>query len=287
MKYTKLMSEGKLNSTIVKNRIVMSPMGENMANSDGSVSDQMIAYYARRAQGGTGIIIPGVVSVEYPRGKTESCQSRLDEKKYIKDFARMVREVHRYGALIIPQLHHAGAATDRRITDGVQPISITANEQINLALSGTGSHVEGDEDYLSTANKDASRADVHVATADDLRALERKFITAALNAKAAGCDGVELHGAHSYLIAQLLTPFINDRKDEYGGSAENRARFAANIIRGIRKECGPEFIIGIRMPVHNWVMDSLTDEDSIVYAKAFEEAGADFLDVSGGMPDAP
>ncbi len=287
MKYTQLLSEKKIGAAVARNRVVMSPMGENMANSDGSVSDQMIAYYARRAQGGTGIIIPGVVSVEYPRGKTESCQSRLDEKKYIKDFARMVREIHRYGSLCIPQLHHAGAATDRRITDGIQPISVTANDQINMILSGTGSHVEGEAGYLSAEGKDASRADVHVATADDLRALERKFISAAVNAKAAGCDGVELHGAHSYLISQTLTPFINDRTDEYGGSAENRARFAVNIIKGIRKACGPDFVIGIRMPVHRWVTDSLTDEDSITYAKLFEEAGADFLDISGGIPDRP
>ena len=286
MKYTKLMSEFRLAGAVAKNRIAMSPMGENMANTDGSVSDQMIAYYARRAQGGTGIVMPGVVSVEYPRGKTESCQSRLDEKKFIKDFARMAREVHRYGALLIPQLHHAGAATDRRITDGVQPLSITANDQINLILSGTGSHVEGDSEYLSEGSH-AVKSDVHVATADDLRELEKKFIAAAVNAKTAGCDGVELHGAHSYLISQLLTPFINDRTDEYGGNAENRARFAANIIRGIRKACGPEFAIGIRMPVHRFMTDSISDEDSIAYAKIFEEAGADFLDISGGIPDAP
>lgn len=286
MKYTKLMSEFRLAGAVAKNRIAMSPMGENMANTDGSVSDQMIAYYARRAQGGTGIVMPGVVSVEYPRGKTESCQSRLDEKKFIKDFARMAREVHRYGALLIPQLHHAGAATDRRITDGVQPLSITANDQINLILSGTGSHVEGDSEYLSEGSH-AVKSDVHVATADDLRELEKKFIAAAVNAKTAGCDGVELHGAHSYLISQLLTPFINDRTDEYGGNTENRARFAANIIRGIRKACGPEFAIGIRMPVHRFMTDSISDEDSIAYAKIFEEAGADFLDISGGIPDAP
>lgn len=287
MKYTKLMSEGRLAKTTVRNRTVMSPMGENMANSDGSVSDQMIAYYARRAQGGTGIIIPGVVSVEYPRGKTESCQSRLDEKKYIKDFARMVREIHRWGSLCIPQLHHAGAATDRRITDGMQPISITANDQINMILSGTGSHVEGETGYLDAGDVDPGRADVHVATVADLHDLEQKFIAAAVNAKAAGCDGIELHGAHSYLISQTLTPFINDRTDEYGGSVENRARFAYNIIKGIRKACGPDFIIGIRMPVHNFNSDSISDEDSITYAKMFEEAGCDFLDISGGIPDAP
>ncbi len=286
MKYTKLMSEFKLAGATAKNRVVLSPMGENMANTDGSVSDQMIAYYARRAQGGTGIVIPGVVSVEYPRGKTETCQSRLDEKKYIKDFARMAREVHRYGGLLIPQLHHAGAATDRRITDGIQPLSITGNDQINMILSGTGSHVEGDSEYLSEGGH-AVKSDVHVATTEDLRELEKKFIAAAVNAQTAGCDGVELHGAHSYLISQLLTPFINDRTDEYGGSAENRARFAANIISGIRKACGPNFAIGIRMPVHRFMTDTLTDEDSIIYAKMFDEAGADFLDISGGIPDAP
>lgn len=275
MKFEKLFSKGKIGNVTVKNRIVMSPMGEDMANTDGSVSDQMREYYVRRAEGGTGIIIPGVVSVEYPRGKTESCQSRLDQTKYIMGFARMAQEIHRYGALLIPQLHHAGAATDIQTTEGVTPISITENTE---KTDNTGAHVDSDG---------GEKINVHVATTEELKELEQKFITAAINAKQANCDGVELHGAHSYLIAQLLTPIINNRTDEYGGSVENRTRFAVNIIKGIREKCGPDFIIGIRLSVHKWDSDGLTDEDSLQMAKMLEEAGCDFIDVSGGIPPRP
>ena len=102
-KYHLLFSEGKLGNRTTKNRIVMAPMGDNMANTDGSVSDQTIAYYGARAKGGTAVIIPGVVSVEYPRGKTIPCQHRLDDLKFVKDYARLAQEIHRYGSLLIPQ----------------------------------------------------------------------------------------------------------------------------------------------------------------------------------------
>lgn len=113
--------------------------------------------------------------------------------------------------------------------------------------------------------------------------LEKKYIKAAKNAQLAGCDGVEVH-CISYIIGQLATKSINLRTDEYGGSLENRLRFPLNVIRGIRKECGPDFIIGARIPVHKWETDGFTYEESAKLAKAYEEAGCDFLDANGGLP---
>lgn len=275
MLYPILQSKKKLHDKIAKNRLVMSPMGECMANTDGSVSEQMIAYYARRAQGGTGIIIPGVISVEYPRGKTESVQPRLDNTPYIKDFSRLAQEIHMYGSLLIPQIMHAGAATDIRTTEGVMPISITEDTSMT---DNTGAHVSSTE---------VEKVTTKIATTEDIKYLEQKFITCAVNAQLANCDGVELHGAHSYLISQFLNANINNRTDEYGGSIENRARFPYNIIKGIREACGPNFIIGIRIPVHMWATDGLTDEETIKMVQMFEEAGCDFVDVSGGIPLRP
>lgn len=275
MLYPILQSKRKLHDKIAKNRLVMSPMGECMANTDGSVSEQMISYYARRAQGGTGIIIPGVISVEYPRGKTESVQPRLDQTPFIKDFARLAEEIHMYGSLLIPQIMHAGAATDIRTTEGVMPISITEDTS---KTDNTGAHVSSTE---------VEKVMTHVATTEDIKDLEQKFITCAINAKLANCDGVELHGAHSYLISQFLNAGINNRTDEYGGPIENRARFPYNIIKGIRKACGEDFIIGIRIPVHMWATDGLTDKETIKMVKMFEEAGCDFVDCSGGIPLRP
>lgn len=266
-----LFSEGKLGKRTVKNRIAMSPMGDNMANADGSISEQSLAYYTERAKGGAGIIVVGVVSVDYPRGKTIPCQHRLDEIKYVKDWERLARNVHRYGALLIPQIHHAGAATDRATTEGLTPYRVSDEmDQTTQVGSKVDEGSFTPEEYQTLTNA-------------EIKELEQKFINTAIYAQMAGCDGVELHGI-SYLICQFFTKFINHRTDEYGGSLENRCRFAVNIIKGVREACGEDFIIGIRMPVHKWETDGFTDEDSIWMAQAFEKAGADFIDANGGIP---
>ncbi len=269
--YPNLFKEGKLGTRITKNRIVMSPMGDNMANADGSISEQSLAYYTERAKGGAGTIICGVVSVDYPRGKTIPCQHRLDGIKYVEGWERLSRNVHRYGALLLPQLHHAGAATDSVTTEGLTPYRVS---EVVEKTTQVGSKV--DEGTFTPEN-------YQTLTIEEIKELEQKFITSAKYAQMAECDGVEIHGI-SYLICQFFTKSINHRTDEYGGSLENRCRFAINIIKGIREACGDNFIIGIRMPVHKWETDSFTDEESVWMAQAFEKAGCDFIDANGGIP---
>lgn len=264
--YPNLFKKGKLGKITTKNRIVMSPMGDEMANADGSISDQAIAYFTERAKGGTGVIIPGVLCVDYPAGKTVASQNRIDGAKYVKNLERLASSVHRYGALIIPQLHHAGLSTDKETSEGCGPVRISAEETVlseedNKLLIGS----KPDILYASQVEK--------ILTNEDIKELEQKFITAAKYTQMAGCDGIELHGGPHYLIGNFLNPHINNRTDEYGGSLENRIRFPVNIIRGIRESCGPNFIIGIRMTVY-WD----NEEDNTIMAKAYESAGADFLD---------
>lgn len=271
--YPHLFREGRLGTRAVKNRIVMSPMGDNMAHADGSVSEQAIAYYSRRAQGGAGIIIPGVTCVDYPRGKTIACQYRLDAVRYVNGWARLAREVHRYGAMLMPQLSYVGEAGDSEITEGPLYRVSDPPEQREKQLPGS---------KVDTAY-DAAAVKYETLTRDQLIELEQKYIKAAGYAQMAGCDGVEVHCV-SYLIGQLLTPSINLRTDDYGGSLENRLRFSVNVIKGIRETCGPDFIIGARMPVHKWETDGLTDEDSRQIARAYEAAGCNFLDANYGLP---
>ncbi|HHV17541.1 MAG TPA: NADH:flavin oxidoreductase, partial [Thermoanaerobacterales bacterium] len=272
--YPHLFKKGKLGSKIAKNRIVMSPMGDNMANADGSVSEQAIAYYSERAKGGAGVIITGVVCVDYPRGKTIASQYRLDGIKYVNGWARLAREVHRYGALLIPQISYVGAAGDIEITEGLKPHRVSDPiGQSEKQLPGSKVDVE----------YDSSAQQFQTITHEELKQLEQKYINAARYAQMAGCDGVEVHCV-SYLIGQLTTASINHRTDEYGGSLENRIRFAVNVIKGIRKTCGPDFIIGARIPVHKWETDGLTDDESIQIAKAYEAAGCDFFDANNGLP---
>lgn len=272
--YPYLFTKGKLGRRTSKNRIVMAPMGDNMANADGSVSEQSIAYYSARAKGGAGVIITGVACVDYPRGKTIACQYRLDGIKYVNGWARLAREVHRYGALLMPQISFVGAAGDIEITEGLTPYCVSESmDQDQKQLPGSKVKI----DY------DASAIQFQTITRDELKQLEQKYVNTARYAQMAGCDGVEVHCV-SYLIGQLIAPHINNRSDEYGGSLENRLRFAVNVIKGIRETCGPDFIIGSRMPVHKWETDCLTDDETIRIAKAFAEAGCDFLDANNGMP---
>lgn len=262
--YPNIFTPGKLGTKVAKNRIYMAPMGDNMATEDGSVSEQVIAYYQERAKGGVGTIVPGVVCVDYPRGKSVACQLRLDQIKYINGWSKLADAVHRYGTLLLPQLHHAGISTDILTTEGLDPV--TLNEDIDT------------NQKQLVGNKPRSKyekSDKKLLTIEDIKEIEEKFIKSAVYAQWAGCDGVELHAGPHYLIGNFLMPGTNQRADEYGGSLENRLRFAVNIIRGIRERCGRNFVIGIRMTLH-WE----DCEENTIIAKSYVDAGADFLDAS-------
>ncbi len=266
--FENLFQEMKIGRRTVKNRIVQSPVGELMANSDGSPSDQMMAYYEERAKGGAAIITPAVFCVDYPKGKTVKLQVRVDDVKCVKDLERMAEKAHRYGALFIPQIHHAGAQTFFLNTEGNMPLCVS-NKDVNHAFV-QGYRMAGPQKELTT---------------EEIKELVQKFIFGAINCKNAGCDGVSIHAAHGYLINQFLSPDMNARTDEYGGSLENRTRFAVEVLRGIRQACGPAFVIGARIPGKEWVPTGLSDEECVEIAKIFEAAGCDYLDVSGGATD--
>jgi 2,4-dienoyl-CoA reductase-like NADH-dependent reductase (Old Yellow Enzyme family) len=134
LEYPYLFQPGKIGNTTVKNRIVMAPMGEVMANIDGTVSDQMIAYYAERAKGGTGIIIPGFFAVDCSKetsGKPGPIDCRIDEKKFIKNLDLLARAIHRYGSLLVVQISHAGAQTTPESTGGVPPVCVSNVKHIS------------------------------------------------------------------------------------------------------------------------------------------------------------
>ncbi len=261
-----LFSELKIGKKILKNRIIVSPTGETMPNFDGSVSSQVMAYYAEKAKGGAAAITWGILAVEFPRGKTGDVKNRADTPKVIKDMNRMAEGIQRYGTLFIPQLFHAGAMTNSEATEGCEPVCPSNKEVESL--------------YISRYRK---QGPMHELTTEETKEMVRKFIKAALNCQAAGADGVNLHCAHAYLINQFLSPDTNSRTDKYGGSFENRIRFAIEIVEGIRKAVGPDFIIGARIPGREWVKNAMTEEECIEFARRMEKAGCDYLDVSAGM----
>ncbi len=265
-KFSKLFSAGKIGTRYTKNRIVMSPMGDNMGNPDGSLSEQAFAYYLERAKGGAGVIIPGVLSVDYPTGKTTGCQHRIDDEKFVSGWYRLANAIHHYGALLVPQIHHAGAQTNTLTTEGRTPVCVSDTDDVEHAFIRY---------YRSFGPQ-------RELTTKEIYELIQKFIHAAELCRKAQCDGVELHAAHGYLISQFLSSDTNKRTDEFGGTLENRMRFAVEIIKGIRESCGRDFIIGARIPGKEWTRKGLTGEECQMIARTFEEAGCDFLDISGG-----
>jgi len=249
----KLFEPARIGKIEIPNRVVMAPMATNYGSPNGAVTQRQIAYYKERAKGGTGLIIVEGTCVSAPEGKGWACEIGLDRDSLIAGHSDLTETVHSYGTKIFVQLHHAGRQTSPANTDGAP-----------LVAPSTGPSRGGPAP--------------HELTTDEVKALVKKYVAAAERAKRAGYDGVELHGAHGYLIHQFISPMSNQRKDDYGGSVENRLRFSLEIILGIRERLGPDFPIGLRMSAEG----GYTLEDATSFAKRWEEAGLDVLHVSFG-----
>ena len=208
----------------LKNRVVMMPMGSDFAGHDGELSDEHIKYYELRARGGTGLIMVENVCVKYPEGSNGTTQLRLDKDCYIPRLFTLTEACHRQGALMGIQINHAGAsAMSSRI--GMQPVSASR--------------------FPSKAGGEIPRG----LSKEEIASIAKDYGTAAKRAVNAGFDVVEIHAGHSYLISQFLSPTTNDRTDEFGGSAEKRARFCRMVIDEVRKAVGPRVPISLRLSV--------------------------------------
>lgn len=254
-KYPLLFSEGKIGSVTIKNRVVMPPMGTILCGPDGEMTDHLIAYYSERAAGGTGLIITEIVTVEYQFGKALASQLRLDNDRYIAGFSRLAGAVQKYGTKIFAQLHHAGRQTYTNFTDGKQIVAPSA-----IASKAIG-------------------IEPRALTTEEVKELVQKFIDAAVRAQIAGFDGVELHGAHGYLINQFLSPHSNHRSDEYG---KDRLRFTIEILQGIKEKCGSDFPVIVRFSADEFIADGINLQEGRRIGAAIADAGADALHVSSG-----
>jgi 2,4-dienoyl-CoA reductase-like NADH-dependent reductase (Old Yellow Enzyme family)/thioredoxin reductase len=261
MHYQNIFKEGKLGNLTLKNRIVMPPMGTNLAGPDGEVTDQLIAYYEERAKGGTGLIIVEFTCVDYEYGKGFIRQLRLDDNRFIPGIHAVANAVHKYGAKVFVQIHHAGRQSNSLLINGKQ----------SVAPSGIACAAVGETPReLTTA---------------EVKELVNKFVQTAIRCKQAGIDGVEVHGAHGYLINQFLSPEANLRTDEYGGSFENRMRFIEEIIVGIREKCGKDYPVTVRLSVDEFIEGGINLELGKDICRYLEKLGVDGLHISCGTYD--
>lgn len=256
-KYPKLFEPLTIRRMTVKNRISMAPMGTNYGEQNGEMSFLHMNYYEQRAQGGVGMIIVENACVDFPLGSNGTTQIRIDHDNYIPRLYKLCETVHQYGTCIAIQINHAGAsALDSRI--GMQTVSAS--------------------DIPSKPGGSLPRP----LTKEEIAAIVKKYGEAAKRAQTAGFDAVEIHAGHGYLISQFLSPTMNKRTDEFGGSAENRARFAKMILEEVRKEVGPFFPVFCRISADELVEGGNMLEDTLELLTYFEEE-IDLIDVSAGL----
>ena len=241
----------------MRNRIVMTPMGTNYGEQTGEMSFLHINYYVQRAKGGTGLLIVENASVDSPEGSNGTTQLRIDHDNYMPRLYKLCDEVHKHGACIAIQINHAGASAMSART-GMQPVSAS--------------------NIPSKANGEIPRP----LEKEEIYRIVKKYGEAAKRAQACGFDAVEIHCGHSYLISQFLSPTTNKRTDEFGGSSENRARFAKLVIEEVRKQVGPFFPIFVRISADEFVEGGNTLEDTLEYLQYIQEE-VDVFDVSAGL----
>lgn len=282
MKYSKLFSPIKIGSITIKNRFAMAPMGPlGLADANGGWNQRGIDYYVERAKGGTGLIITGVTffdQVVEKQDPTTVPNPLYKPVNFVKTSREMTERIHAYGSKIFLQLSGGfGRVTIPTNVGDIPPIAPSAIPHRWL-------------DKICRA-----------ITVDEIHAIVKQFGEAAFHAKRAGFDGVQIHAVHEgYLIDQFAISMFNQRTDEYGGSLENRLRFAKEIVEEIKKTCGDDFPVTLRFSVKSmikdWRVGALPGEDfeekgrdteeGLKAAKLLESYGYDALDTDVGTYDA-
>lgn len=252
MNYSKLFEPGKIGKLTLKNRFIVGAMGVGFAELGGTPTDRTVEYYKARAKGGWALIITEVTRVQ----DSEFCtpfEPSLGDDKHIPAWKKVTDAVHAEGAYIFPQLHQPG----RQYTKAILGHQVSAPSPLACPVFDETPHEMTTEEVWDN---------IHM------------FGDAAVRAKKAGFDGVEIHCGHGYLVQQFLSEFTNRRFDEFGGSLENRARFACEICKDIKKKCGEDFPVIIKLSTEEKVPGGLTISDTKIFAKYFEDAGYDAIE---------
>ena len=296
MQYKYLFSPMKIGNIEIKNRVVMPPMMLGHGQFNGKPTDQMIDYYEERAKGGVGLIITEITRVDDVTGVGAFAQLSVSHDYHIEPLKKLVDKIHSHNCKIFVQLHHPGRQ-NIPITVGILPMAIGLEKFVPkfrdafYKMTPLAKKMQEKGIVLSVVGpsktppcrfaKGRNRALRHA----EIKKLIKKFIDGAVRVKKSGADGVELHAAHGYLIQQFLCPLTNHRKDEYGGSLENRMRFLIEIIEGIKISCGQDFPIMVRLSVDE-CYDKIGEkkgyslQEGVEIAKRLEKAGVAAIDVS-------
>lgn len=259
-RFQQLASKCRIGNLELKNRIVLPPLNNNYTRG-GFMTEESIDFYVSRARGGAGLVIIEATSVDYPRSRSV-LNPALDDDKYIPAFVQIAEGCHAYNSKVFVQISHVGRQTRKSVT-GMDPVAPSP-----------------------IASKSALYPDTpHVLTVEDIEEIIGKFGDAAVRAKKAGLDGIELILGHGYLSNNFLTPVSNRRTDEYGG-LKGGLKFSIDIVRRIKELCGEDFPIICRINGDDYIKaEGNTPVEAQLIAQELEKAGVDAISVSAGMRD--
>ena len=258
MKYEKLFSPIDIGGMTLKNRIVAGPATMCYAEEDGRVNERLIEFYRKKAAGGVGLVILEGAFIS-PESRGYAGQIGIDSDAAVPGLAKLVAAMKEGGAKTSIQIQHCGRRAKSKLT-GLQPLAPSAVPYVDGA--------------------DVPRA----MTEEDIRAAIAQFADAAERAKRAGFDSLDIHSAHGYLPAAFMSPTANRRTDAWGGSLENRCRFAVEVIRAMKARVGEDFPITIKISADEFADGGLNIGDTAQIVKLLEKAGVAAIQVSAGAP---
>ena len=248
-----------INGLTLKNRMVVPAMVTKYCTIDGFATEQYISYHEAKAKGGWGLIIAEDYRIA-PNTGASAILPGLFTEEHIQSHHELTKRVHAAGGKIFAQIYHAGLQANRELY-GIQPVAVSPVKNALL------------------------KELPHVLTVAEIKEIEQQFADCAVNAKKAGFDGIEIHGAHGYLINQFLSPVTNKRNEAYGGSLYNRCRMAIETVQVVREAVGEKFPISFRLTTKEYFEGGLKLEETKVFAKLLENAGVNILNCSQhGVP---
>ncbi len=261
MSYSHLFKTFKIKELVIPNRIVMAPMGNNLSGPEGIVTPRTTAYYLERARGGVGMIITEAVAVSLT-GRHRVGGLVLFDVPHEDGLRRLVEAIHNGGSKVAVQLNHGGRLVDPEVSGGrvVGPSEIPFRPGAPLP---------------------------HPLTVREIEETISDFSRAAQKAVEIGFDAIEIHGAHGYLIHQFFSPRSNQRRDEYGGSLENRMRFPVRVARAVREAVGEPVPLIFRLSAEEFEGRGFGLAESLTLGKQLREAGIDILHISAGTTERP
>ena len=279
IKYPLLASPASIGNLKLRNRMIMAAMGSNFASEDGHTTEQLTAYYEKRAQGGIGLIILETSAITWPAGASMPNMIGFSKDEFIPSLKSLTQRIHQHGSKIAAQLNHSGKIAQEDVIAG-RPIpvpSIPKSEPSDMFGLLTQDEIMN---FIKAGGPDGKGPRYHELSADEIQQEVQHFVDAAKRAKAANFDAIEIHAGHGYLISSFLSPAVNKRTDEYGGTPEKRAKLLVDIISQIKNQL-KDFPILVRLDANEYrIKNGITPNDFLITASMAQDAGADAIDVS-------